>query len=146
MFRDKKSIPNEFDARKWLEIMHNTIQIESMWDGFWIHSFQKNDLILSCSFDRLLYRNYNIIFKDVRFFNLPAEWRDTALEGNTLFYLENSKAFEQEMKFKLEDDEFVFGIQLNYRQFTHYDYYFHVVAKHVFTEECSKGNAHPDCF
>jgi hypothetical protein len=136
----------EEDAQHWLNKMHEIIPIESMWDGFWIKDFSKKDLVISCSFDRILYRNFDIIFKDVSFFNLPYEWRDSNLIGQKLFYLEKRNDFEKYSNLKLKDSEFVFGIDLYFSHLNQKNHTFTIVAQHVFTEECRKGDAFPDVY
>ena len=64
--------------------VNGLIPVHSTWDEFRINDFTDNPLILSCSFDRMYYRDFDITFRGVTFFNIPYEWRDTDVSGDHL--------------------------------------------------------------
>jgi hypothetical protein len=75
--------------------VNQNLPLHSMWDGFWVHSFKNGRLEVSCSFDRIYYRDFDIIFREVIFFNLPDEWRDTDIYGEELLRLSNHDEFSR---------------------------------------------------
>lgn len=73
--------------------LNKNLPVHNMWDGFWIHYYEKDYLMLSCSFDRIYYRDFDIEFRGVIFFNLPDEWRDTDIQGDELIRLSDKEEF-----------------------------------------------------
>jgi len=73
--------------------VNKDLPLHTMWDGFWIHSFEKQKLVIACSFDRIYYRDFDITFKDVIFFNLPDVWADTDIFGDQLIRLSTQEEF-----------------------------------------------------
>jgi hypothetical protein len=116
-----------------------------MWDGFWVHSFNKGTLIISCSFDRIYYRNFDLVFKKVIFFNVPAEWRDTDIYGDDLLRLASKEEFEKHHPDFDVADHHIIAVDLhfrytdgNVRKFT-----FFILAAHVYLNKCEPGNSNP---
>jgi hypothetical protein len=52
--------------------LNETLPLHNMWDGLWVHAFKRSNLVISAAFDRSSRRDYDIVFKKVCFFNLPA--------------------------------------------------------------------------
>jgi hypothetical protein len=76
-----------------IDQINQELPLHSMWDGFWVHAFDKGRLQVSCSFDRIYYRDFDIVFRDVIFFNLPDEWRDTDIRGENLLRIASKNEF-----------------------------------------------------
>lgn len=128
-----------------VEQINQFIPVHSMWDGFWIHSFLKNELTISCSFDRMYYRNFDIIFSNVIFFNLPDEWRDTNVLGDNLIRLADEKEFlQQQPNFDIKGKT-IFAIDLYYYPYEKptITYTFYIVADDLLAEACTEGNSSP---
>ena len=112
----------------------------SMWDGFWISSWEKKRLIISCSFDAILYRDFDLIFKQVTFFNLPQRWRDTNVRGNNLVRIASAAEFrEQQPTFDISDRN-IFAIDIVYGGEKHT---FFILAKHVYLNKCNNEDNSP---
>lgn len=127
----------------------NQPKYKSMWDGFWIRDFGRGVLVLSCSFDKLLYRNYDFVFEGVSFFNIPDEWHDTIFDGESPF----REASEAEFLFDFEDENVegkrIYALELYFRNYpdTSYSQHcFYVVATEAYAVECVGGDCHADVF
>lgn len=129
----------------------NQPNYKNMWDGFWIRDFDNSNLLLSCSFDKLLYRNYDFVFEGVSFFNIPNEWHDTFFDGESPF----REASEAEFLFDFEDEQVnlthkkIYAIELYFRNYPDNSYLqhcFYIVANNAYAFECTKGNAETDRF
>ena len=121
-------------------------QYESMWDGYWIREFVGGKLVISCSFDRIYYRNYDLIFEGVTFFNVPDEWRDTNVFAESPIAM----ASEAEFSFEFEDIDTtgkkIFLVELYFSDYpapTHTQHSFYIVATDGYALKCD-GDA--DCF
>ena len=79
-----------------VETVNKTLPLNSMWDGLWVHKFKRKNLVIGASFDRCYYRDYDIVFKKVSFFNLPYQWRDTEVNSENLIRLSTKKEFEKQ--------------------------------------------------
>ena len=117
-----------------------TLAAQSLWDGFWIHSFKTNTLIISCSFDKMYYRSFDLVFKKVTFFNLPDAWRDTNVAGDTFLRLATKEEFMKQQPIVDIGDNQLFAVDLiidTKKQS------FFIAAKHVFLNECTPLNNNP---
>ena len=127
-----------------VEKVNRTLPLHSMWDGFWIHSFRRKTLILSCSFDRIYYRNYDLIFKQVVFFNLPDQWRDTDVYGDNLLRLASQEEFKQYHPGFDPENHFIFAFDLHINtQNKDNNYIFFVLAKHIYLIQCEPPDNRP---
>ena len=79
-----------------INVVNKTLPLHSMWDGLWVHKFKRKSLVIGASFDRCYYRDYDIVFKKVSFFNLPHEWRDTEVNTENLIRLSTKEEFEKQ--------------------------------------------------
>jgi len=147
------------DINETIGRINRELPIHNMWDGFWVHSWYNGDLVISCSFDRLLYRNYDITFRGVTFFNLPARWDDTEIGDELLRPAQSNFEWDFE-DFVIDEGKFVFGIDMyiaRYREVVtevdgtekkemqkyHTLYTFYIVADDVVMEKCLQGNTDP---
>ncbi|MEZ4879836.1 MAG: hypothetical protein R2801_06710 [Chitinophagales bacterium] len=121
--------------------LNKDLPLHSMWDGFWISRFKGKELNISCSFDRSYYRNYDIIFKDVIFFNLPSEWRDTDIYGDDLIRLSNKTEFGQHHPNFNTEEYNIFAIDIH---FNSKEYSFFVVSKRVYLFKCEGQHCFPE--
>ena len=137
--------PSEIQST--VQELNKKLPLHSMWDGFWIHELYKNELIISCSFDRIYYRNFDIIFKGVIFFNVPVNWRDTNIPGEDLLRLATKEEFkEQQPDFDTKNLN-IFAIDIHF----YFDgapdpHTFYVVAQSVELFDCANltgSNAAP---
>jgi hypothetical protein len=114
------------------------LPFNSMWDGFWVHAFKRSNLVIGAAFDRSLGRDFDIVFKKVIFFNLPARWSDSHVVGGQLVRLATQQEFAlQQPDFDTQNlSIFAFdiswGCPLGERLF--YTYY--VVAKSIWAFKC----------
>src|SRR5687768_13475759 len=99
-----------------LKEVNDLIPVHSMWDGFWVHQFDKDELTISCSFDRLYYREYDVFFKGVTFFNLPKSWLDSDIYDDELFRLTDNIEFQCIVDEEFEvGDKYIFALELHYK-------------------------------
>ncbi|MCD6011561.1 MAG: hypothetical protein K0Q79_1423 [Flavipsychrobacter sp.] len=115
-----------------------------MWDGFWVRSFKRGTLVISCSFDRIYYREFDLVFKQVVFFNVPAQWRDTNVDGDDLLRLAPAEEFAALYPDVEIGDRAVFAIDM------HLDvnrvwqpYTFYIVARHIYLNKCTPEDNDP---
>ncbi len=136
----------EITAR--LNKVNQTIPVHSMLDGFWIYDFEKGGLTISCSFDRMMYRNFDIEFKDVVFFNIPAEWADDRVRGEILFRLADKEEFASQQPDFNVGDNYIIALDLVYvpRDRPAVKHTFFIVASDLYAEKCLQGNAHPNAY
>ena len=129
------------DIIKMVDYVNENLPLHSLWDGYWISRFKRNNLMISGSQDQIYYRNYDIVFKKVIFFNLPEQWRDTNFIGDDFLRLSTKEEFEiYHPKFDIMDRS-VFAIDLYYNGFDTFEKHtFFVIAKKVYLFEC----VHPD--
>ncbi len=128
--------------------VNETIPVHNMWDGFWIMDFENGLLTVSCSFDRLLYRNFDIIFTDVTFFNIPVEWSDTSVPTNSLFRESNPIEFLRSQPDFLPGNKIIIALDLIHQPMNKpkiKQTYF-IVASSLKAEKCLIGNAAPKAY
>lgn len=124
--------------------LNQDLPLHSMWDGFWIRYHKRGTLILSCSFDRIYYRNYDIIFKDVIFYNIPSEWRDTDVLGDELIRQGTWSEFRQQQPDFDPEGHQIFAIDLLLEnRYPKKLQTFFIIAKHIYLEKCEAPNASP---
>lgn len=115
-----------------------------MWDGFWVHSFKRKTLIISCSFDRIYYRDFDIIFKQVIFFNVPEQWQDTNIHGDNLIRIATREEFEQAHPGFDIRDRHIFAIDIHfYKNDSLEKHVFFILAKHVYLIRCEASDNNP---
>lgn len=128
-----------------MEIFSNIIQrinkelpLHSMWDGFWVHSFNRGTLVISCSFDRIYYRNFDLVFKKVIFFNVPVEWRDTDIYGDDLLRLATKDEFIEHQPGFDPLDRQIIAIDIHFRLLSGEikKHTFFILAEHVYLNKC----------
>ncbi|MBK6513387.1 MAG: hypothetical protein IPM79_05810 [Polyangiaceae bacterium] len=120
------------------------LPVHSLWDGFWIHSYRRRTLIVSASFDRIYRRDFDLVFKQVTFFNLPVEWRDTNVRGDELLRLASRAELAAAQPQVQAGDRHIFAIDLHYaseRETTTYTFF--VLAKHVYLNRCEPADHNP---
>lgn len=124
--------------------VNQELPLHDLWDGFWIYEFYEGKLTITCSFDSIYYRNFDILFEDVIFFNVPLNWRDTDVKGNNLLRIADKAEFlTQQPNFDTAHLT-VFAIdlhQFNGKEYEKHSYY--IVAKSVALIECSAGDNVP---
>jgi len=74
--------------------INEALPVHSMWNGFWIHSFKRGTLVVYCSHDMIYGIDFELAFKKVIFFNIPAQWHDTNVDGDALLRLAKKDEFE----------------------------------------------------
>lgn len=133
---EKAPIPPEQMA-EYVRKINERLPVHAMWDGYWIESFKRSNLQISGSLDRLYYREWDIVFKKVTFFNLPAEWRDTNIIGNDFFCLSSKEEFKLHHPDFDPGDHHIFAIDLWYPFLEPTEKHtFFVVAANVFLFKC----------
>lgn len=136
---------NPIDIKTIVEKINKDLPLHSMWDGFWISRFKRQELNVSCSFDRSYYRNYDIVFKDVIFFNLPFEWRDTDIYGEDLIRLSNKEEFNQHHSNFDTLDYNIFAIDIYFvKKEVNQKYTFFIVSRRVYLFKCDSPNCYPE--
>lgn len=136
------------DVEEQLQKVNDLIPVHSMWDGFWIYDFDKGNLTVTCSFDSTAYRNFDIEFRNVSFFNIPSEWRDTDVPGDILFKLSNKEEF-QLLYPEIEIlDQHIFSLDLLFviNSKVSIKHCFHIVADRVLASQCLVGDARPGTY
>ena|GEM_PF-5850728 len=132
------------DFNEVIETINATLPVHSMWDGFWVHSFKRNTLVVSCSFDRIYYRDFDLIFKKVTFFNIPGEWRDTNIFGNDLIRLATPEEFHRHHPGFETGAHNIFAIDLYFenreKNATWEKETFFILAEHIYLIRCERGN------
>lgn len=129
-----------------ISAVNQVIPLQSMWDGFWIHQFSEGELIISCSFNRIYYRDFDIIFTGVTFFNLPEEWRDTDVPGDELIHISSPSAFDRANPGFNTDHKLVLAIDLIFPTGQGHGrklYTFFIVCDSVTAERCKPGYSSP---
>lgn len=122
--------------------INQSIQVKNMWDGFWIYDYYQGKLTISGSFDRTIYRNVDIFFRGVSFFNLPSEWRDTDIPTYELLRLASREEFKLQFPdFEIGDKQ-VFAIDLKTRPDKAMHSFF-VVADNIEAEQCHPNDSSP---
>lgn len=124
--------------RSIVDRLNADLPLHSMWDGFWIDSFRHKTLIVSCSFDRIYYANFQIIFKQVSFHDLPDSWRDTQVEEEDLLQLSTPEVFGRFYPHVSVGDRFVLVVELLHEHngvLTRRPHF--VLAKHLYLIDCS---------
>ncbi|MCB0503017.1 MAG: hypothetical protein KDD32_10045 [Bacteroidetes bacterium] len=115
-----------------IQEINKNLPIHSMWDGFWVHYYHKGHLTLSCSFNRIYYRDFDIDFKGVVFFNLPSEWRDTDIWGDDLIRLSDREEFKKYHQDFDTGNHTIMAIDIYFQKGSiHQKYTFFVVALSV---------------
>lgn len=124
--------------------INNQLPLHNMWDSFWVHSFKRKTLVVSCSFDRIYYRDYDIVFKKVIFFNLPTQWRDTNIPGNDLIRIANEEEFLQHHLGFDASGFSIFAIDMYFgNNGTAEKHSFFIIAKHIYLNKCDAANNNP---
>lgn len=126
---------------------NNQPEYKSMLDGFWIREFENNTLYLSASFNRILYRNYDFIFEEVSFFNIPNEWHDTFYDGESPYREASEAEFLFEFEEEIVGNKKIYAVELyfkNYPETTYTQHCFYIVANNAYALECLHGNCHAD--
>lgn len=136
------------DINEQLQKVNELIPVHSMWDGFWIYDFEHGNLTITCSFDRTEYRNFDIEFKNVRFFNIPSEWRDTDVPGDILFKLSDKYEFQKLYPEVKLAEQTVFALDLLFKinSTLSLQHRFHIVADWVVASACLAGDARPNAY
>jgi hypothetical protein len=109
--------------------INDLFPLHSMWDGLWVHEFKRKNLVIGASFDRIYYREYDIVFKKVIFFNVPHAWRDTDVHGEHLLRLSTTEEFASHHPNFKTGDKPIFAIDLTFDELHHT---FFVVAEKVY--------------
>ena len=125
------------DIHQIVHQVNERLPVHSMWDGFWINKFKRSNLQISCSFDRIYYRNFDLVFKKVVFFNLPHQWRDTHVFGDHILRLSNKDEFSTHHPNFDFQGKHIFAIDLHFdinNVFQKHTYF--VVASKVFLFKC----------
>lgn len=127
-----------------VEKINKILPLHRMWDGFWVHSFKRKTLVISCSFDRIYYRDFDLVFKQVIFFNVPEEWRDTNIHGDELIRLASPEEFCNHHPGFDTGDHLIFAIDIYfYKNDLSEKHTFFVAAIHIYLNECGPGNNNP---
>ena len=127
-----------------VKTINETLPLHSMWDGFWVHYFKRKTLIISCSFDRTYYRNYDLIFKQVIFFNVPDEWRDTNIHGDELIRIATKTEFKQHHPDFNFQDQVIFGLDIYIDNNGSLEKHtFFIIAKHIYLIKCEAPDNNP---
>ncbi|MFZ4057458.1 MAG: hypothetical protein ACOYKE_04940 [Ferruginibacter sp.] len=129
-----------------VDAVNKLIPVHQMWDGFWIEDFEHNTLTVSCSFDALLYKNFEVVFKEVIFFKLPESWLDTNIPGDALLHPCSTASFNETYPNFDTKGLSIFAIPLKIvlpisKQVMLYT--FHVVAASVKAQKCMEGYNRP---
>lgn len=122
-----------------------------MWDGFWVHQFKRGVLVVSCSFDSIYYREYDIIFKGVVFFNLPHRWKDTAVKTPDFMRLSSKDEFYSCNNVANTDSKIIVAFDLFFQDYStekqefeqEQKQTFFVVAEHIYLNKCTDENNNP---
>ena len=123
--------------------INKNIPLHNLWDGFWISSWQDSTLVVSASFNKIYYRNYDLIFTEVSFFNLPQWWRDTWIHGEDLIRLATEQEFKvQQPEFNL-DGRAIFAIDIYYGEEREEKHTFFILAKHTCLIKCDESDEWP---
>lgn len=124
--------------------VNKNLPLHNMWDGFWIHELYQQELTISCSFDSIYYRNFDIIFSGVTFFNVPIKWRDTDMQGDDFLRLANKDEFMvQQPNFDTSGlNIFALDIYFNFEKAPD-PHTFFIIAKSVKLVNCTGGEASP---
>lgn len=127
--------------------INETLPVHALWDGFWIHKFKRSNLVISGSQDQTYYRNYDLVFKKVLFFNLPRAWRDTNVLGDHMLRLSDREEFARHHPgFDVQDRQ-IFAIDLHYDVEGQWQKHtFFVVAAHVYLFKCEPPDDAPGLF
>lgn len=124
--------------------INQTLPLHRMWDGFWIHSFKKHTLIISCSFDKIYYRCFDLIFKRVVFFNVPSIWRDTNIIGDNLIRIASQNEFEQQYPGFDTQDHIIFAIDIYFGgNDLSEKHSFYILAKNIYLNQCVPPDDNP---
>jgi len=123
-----------------VEKVNKELPLHSMWDGFWIASWKRKTLIVSASFDKSLYRDYDIVFKRVTFFNLPEQWRDTAVRGDDLLRIASVQEFQSQQPCFEVGDRTIFAIDIYLGDVKHT---FFIIAKNIYLIKCPPADRYP---
>lgn len=130
------------DLHTIVQQINTELPVHSLWDGFWISEFKQKNLVLSGSFDKIYYRDYDLVFKKVRFFNLPHRFADTAVPSDHLLRLATAAEFAEQFPDFVAGETPIFAIDL---QFSHYpqaavQHTFFVLAERVYLFRCQPPN------
>ena len=134
------------DILEIVRTINAALPVNSMWDGFWVHSFRRRTLIISCSFDKIYYREFDLIFKKVIFFNVPESWRDTSVMGDDMIRVATMAEFHKYHEGFDTKNQFIFAIDLHFRHHGAENstmHTFFIVAEHIYLVKCQHGNNNP---
>ena len=73
--------------------INQTLIVPTQYDGFWIDSFKRKTLVIYSSHDRIYGADYELVFKNVIFYNIPYQWRDTNVDTDALLRLATPDEF-----------------------------------------------------
>lgn len=123
------------DMQRYVDRINEQLPVHALWDGYYIRMFKRKNLVIGGSQDWIYFHNVDLIFKKVIFFNLPSDWRDTAIEGEDLFRISDEDEFRlHHPDFDIQDRH-VFAIDLHYDFKGEYQKHtFFIVAANVFYE------------
>jgi hypothetical protein len=99
--------------QRYVDRINRQLPAHALWDGYQIRIFKRKNLVISGSQDWIYFHNIDLIFKKVIFFNLPAQWHDTYIEGDDLFRLSSPEEFRQHHPDFDPGDRHVFAIDLH---------------------------------
>lgn len=134
---------NEILAK--LRTVHETIPVEQMLDGFWVLWFAEGTLVVACGFDRLVRREFELTFRGVTYFDLPARWDSEQVPAERLLRLAEHDEFHAAHPDFDANDRHVFAFDLFFFPPGRAAYHltFFVVASDVSVEACLAGNDAP---
>ncbi|MCB9233355.1 MAG: hypothetical protein H6581_16985 [Bacteroidia bacterium] len=129
--------------QKIVDRINASFSVHALWNGYRIRMFRRKNLVISGSQNWTYYRNLDVIFKKVIFFNLPPEWHDTWIRGEDLFRLSTVAEFRQHHPDFDPLDRHVFAIDLTYSgtQRT-----FFILASNVFCVRCESPDNDGDIY
>jgi len=125
--------------------INGTLPLHSLWDGFWVHGFRRGMLIISCSFNRIYYRDNDLVFQKAIFFNVPDSWRDTQIDDDDLLRLATRAEFtSQHPGFDTKGlPVFAIDLHANNHAGIRVGCTFYIVAKHLYLIRCAPDNNNP---
>lgn len=122
----------------YVDRINEKLPAHTMWDGYYIRKFKRNNLVIGGSQDWIYYHDVDLIFKKVTFYNLPPWWRDTAIYGDDVFRLSTPEEFKHHHPDVEPGDRHVFAIDLHYDiHESNQKHTFFILAANVFFERHS---------
>lgn len=93
--------------------INEALPVHSMWNGFWIRSFKRGTLVVYCSHDMIYGIDFELVFKKVIFFNIPARWNDTNVNGDALLRLATKDEFEKAHPGSATNEHLILAIDMH---------------------------------